>query len=95
MVSIKGNLKVLLFNSRRALFWLLAKVKITGCFVRYFYSIFFNMLAVNKRFVYNKKVKSPAGAGWDAYTWAASHSSPRACAPYLKVMFLVEFDYVW
>ena len=44
------------------------------------------MLAVKKRFVYNKKIKSPAGAGWDAYTWAASHYSPRVCAPYLKVI---------
>jgi len=45
------------------------------------------MLAVKKRFVYNKKIKSPAGAGWDAFTWAASHFSLRACAPYLKVMY--------
>ena len=37
---------------------------------------------------HNKKIKSPAGAGWDAYTWAASHFSPRACAPYLKVICL-------
>ncbi len=22
---------------------------------------------------------------WDAYTWATSHYSPRACAPYSKV----------
>jgi len=44
------------------------------------------MLAVNIRFVYNKKIKSPASAGWDAYTWAASHFSPHVCAPYLKVI---------
>ncbi|BCO18992.1 hypothetical protein KUC3_18490 [Alteromonas sp. KC3] len=36
--------------------------------------------------MYNKKIKSCAGAHWDAYTWAASHISPRECAPYLKVM---------
>ena len=65
--------------------WQQVKAKNVGCFVQYFYPIFFNMLAVNKRFVYNKKIKSPAGAGWDAYTWAASHFSPRVCAPYLKV----------
>ncbi len=64
------------------------KAKNVGCFIQYFYPIFFNMLAVNKRFVYNKKIKSCAGAHWDAYTWAASHSSPRVCAPYLKVMLL-------
>ena len=46
------------------------------------------MLAVKKRFVYNKKIKSCAGAHWDAYAWAASHFSPRACAPYLKVSTL-------
>ena len=84
-VSIEGNLKALLFNSSSCLLWQLVKVEIAGCSARYFYSIFFNMLAVKKRFVYNKKIKSPASAGWDAYTWAASHYSPRACAPYLKV----------
>ncbi|CAI4157319.1 hypothetical protein ALT717_220034 [Alteromonas macleodii] len=30
---------------------------------------------------YNKKIKSPASAGWNAYTWAASHYSPHASAP--------------
>ena len=43
---------------------------------------------------HNKKIKSPAGAGWDAYTWAASHYSPRACAPYLKVMRRCHFSCV-
>ncbi len=83
----QSNLKALLFNSSSSLLWQLVKVKITGCSARYFYSIFFNMLAVKKRFVYNKKIKSCAGAHWDAYTWAASHYSPRVCAPYLKVSY--------
>ena len=90
-VSIEGILKALLFNSSSSLLWQLVKVKIAGCFVQHFYSIFFNMLAVNKRFVYNKKIKSCAGAHWDAYTWAASHFSPRACAPYLKVSITLGF----
>jgi hypothetical protein len=56
----QSNLKALLFNSSRPLLWQLVKVKSVGCFVQYFYPIFFNMLAVNLRFVYNKKIKSPA-----------------------------------
>ena len=85
-VSIEGSLKAPLFNSSSSLLWQQVKAKNVGCFIQYFYPIFFNMLAVNKRFVYNKKIKSPAGAGWDAYTWAASHYSPHVCAPYLKVI---------
>ena len=39
------------------------------------------MLAVKKRFVYNKKIKSCAGAHWDAYTQGGFAIMPYVPAP--------------
>jgi len=81
LVNTEGNLKAMLFNPSRPLLWQQVKVKNIGCTVQCFFPIFFNMLAVNKRFVYNKKIKSWAKAHWDANTQGRFAIMPYVPAP--------------